>query len=223
MEMSKVKCRECKARATQYEGALPTRGVAKVLVAGFAIYILGLWVLVALAGFTTGDAAEEGVFIRAFAKTNDKGAPVVTLVVTNIIIELFLITWLFTDSTYQFFYTLSAGMILLPYLLSAAYFAKVAFKEPDAFKGRLNGPILMWRILGCVGVVYSLFLSWAAGVLGVILMCLLYVPGILMYIWGKRERGEKYFQSTLDKVVLVIIVAAACLSIFLLVTTPGLV
>ena len=41
METSKVKCRECKARATQYEGALPTRGVAKVLVAGFAIYILG--------------------------------------------------------------------------------------------------------------------------------------------------------------------------------------
>ena len=99
----------------------------------------------------------------------------------------------------------------------------MAFKESDAFKGRLNGPILMWRILGCVGVVYSLFLSWAAGVLGVILMCLLYVPGILMYIWGKRDRGEKYFQSTLDKVVLVIIVAAACLSIFLLVTTPGLV
>lgn len=61
MEMSKVKCRECKARATQYEGALPTRGVAKVLVAGFAIYILGLWVLVALAGFTTGDAAEVGM------------------------------------------------------------------------------------------------------------------------------------------------------------------
>ena len=182
--------------------------------------MLGYTVLASESPF---EAAEEGVFIRAFAKTNDKGAPVVTLVVTNIIIELFLITWLFTDSTYQFFYTLSAGMILLPYLLSAAYFAKVAFKEPDAFKGRLNGPILMWRILGCVGVVYSLFLSWAAGVLGVILMSLLYVPGILMYIWGKRERGEKYFQSTLDKVVLVIIVAAACLSIFLLVTTPGLV
>ena len=61
METSKVKCRECKARATQYEGALPTRGVAKVLVAGFAIYIPGLWVLVALAGFTTGDAAEVGM------------------------------------------------------------------------------------------------------------------------------------------------------------------
>ena len=177
--------------------------------------MLGYTVLASESPF---EAAEEGVFIRAFAKTNAKGAPVVTLVVTNIIIELFLITWLFTDSTYQFFYTLSAGMILLPYLLSAAYFAKVAFKEPDAFKGRLNGPILMWRILGCVGVVYSLFLSWAAGVLGVILMCLLYVPGILMYIWGKRERGEKYFQSTLDKVVVFIILAAAVASIVLVVT-----
>ena len=74
-----------------------------------------------------------------------------------------------------------------------------------------------------MGVVYSLFLSWAAGVLGVILMCLLYVPGVIMYIWGKRERGEKYFQSTLDKVVLAIMVLAACLSIYLLATTPGLV
>ena len=61
METSKVKCRECKARATQYEGALPTRGGAKGLVAGCAIYILGLWVLGALAGFTTGDAAEVGM------------------------------------------------------------------------------------------------------------------------------------------------------------------
>ncbi|MEC4175854.1 hypothetical protein VJ918_00045 [Adlercreutzia sp. R21] len=60
METSKVKCRECKARATQYEGQLPTAGIAKVLVAGIAIYVAGLWVLVALAGLTTGDGAEAG-------------------------------------------------------------------------------------------------------------------------------------------------------------------
>ena len=52
--------------------------------------MLGYTVLASESPF---EAAEEGVFIRAFAKTNDKGAPVVTLVVTNIIIELFLITW----------------------------------------------------------------------------------------------------------------------------------
>jgi arginine:ornithine antiporter/lysine permease len=182
--------------------------------------MLGYTVLASESPF---EAAEEGVFIRAFTKTNKKGAPVVTLVVTNCIIELFLITWLFTDSTYQFFYTLSAGMILLPYLLSAAYFAKVAFKEPEAFRGKLAAPLWFWRILGVLGVVYSLFLSWAAGALGLILMCLLYLPGIVMYIWGKHERGEKCFQNTRDKVVLAIIVLAACVSVYLLVTTPGLV
>ncbi|MEY8460881.1 hypothetical protein AALA69_07105 [Eggerthellaceae bacterium 24-137] len=60
METSKVKCRECKARATQYEGQLPTAGIAKVLVAGIAIYVVGLWVLVGLAGLTTGNEAEAG-------------------------------------------------------------------------------------------------------------------------------------------------------------------
>ncbi|TGY67887.1 hypothetical protein E5332_10225 [Enterorhabdus sp. NM05_H27] len=60
METSKVKCRECKTRATQYEGMLPTAGIAKVLVAGIVIYVAGLWVLVALAGLTTGNEAEAG-------------------------------------------------------------------------------------------------------------------------------------------------------------------
>ena len=60
METSKVKCRECKTRATQYEGMMPTAGIAKVLVAGIAIYVAGLWVLVALAGLTTGNEAEAG-------------------------------------------------------------------------------------------------------------------------------------------------------------------
>ncbi len=60
------------------------------------------------------EAAEQGVFIKAFAQENTKGAPIVTLVVTNVIIEAFLVVMLFSDSTYQFFYALSAGMILLP-------------------------------------------------------------------------------------------------------------
>ena len=63
METSKVKCRECKMRATQYEGMLPTAGIAKVLVAGIAIYVAGLWVLVALAGLTTGNEAEAGFVV----------------------------------------------------------------------------------------------------------------------------------------------------------------
>ena len=164
------------------------------------------------------EAAEQGVFIKAFAKTNKKGAPIVTLVVTNIIIEAFLVIMLFSDSTYQFFYTISAGMILLPYLLSAAYFAKLTFTEPQAFKGKVGGSLVFWRIFGIVGVIYSFFLAFASGAVGLTIMSLLYAPGILMYIKGKKERGEPYLRSTLDKVVVLVILAAAVASIVLVVT-----
>jgi arginine:ornithine antiporter/lysine permease len=164
------------------------------------------------------EAAEQGSFIKAFAKTNKKGAPIVTLVVTNLVIEVFLIIMLFSDSTYQFFYTLSAGMILLPYLLSAAYFAKLTFTEPGEFKGKLGGSMVLWRIFGIFGVVYSFFLAWASGAVGLTIMSLLYAPGVLMYIKGKKEKGEPYLKSTVDRVVLAVILIAAVASIVLIAT-----
>ena len=109
-------------------------------------------------------------------------------------------------------------MILLPYLLSAAYFAKIAFTEPEAFAGKVGGAMVVWRVFGVLGVVYSFFLAWASGTTGLTLMSLLYAPGILMYVKGKKERGEPYLRSTLDKVVVFIILAAAVASIVLVVT-----
>ncbi len=164
------------------------------------------------------EAAAQGSFVKAFAKTNKKGAPIVTLVVTNCIIEAFLILMLFSDQTYQFFYSLSAGMILLPYLLSAAYFAKVAFFEPEVFAGKLGGSLVIWRVFAVLGMIYSVFLAWASGTLGLTLMSLLYLPGIFVYVKGKKERDQVYFCNTPDRVVAAIIVIAAMVSIVLLVT-----
>ena len=203
-------------------------GVMEVAVGQWGAVLINCGVVLSLVGAMLGytvlssespyEAAEQGVFIKAFAKTNKKGAPIVTLVVTNIIIEAFLVIMLFSDSTYQFFYTISAGMILLPYLLSAAYFAKLTFTEPQAFKGKVGGSLVFWRIVGIVGVIYSFFLAFASGAVGLTIMSLLYAPGILMYIKGKKERGEPYLRSTLDKVVVFIILAAAVASIVLVVT-----
>ncbi len=203
-------------------------GVMEAAVGQWGAILINCGVVLSLVGAMLGytvlssespyEAAEQGVFIKAFAKTNKKGAPIVTLVVTNIIIEAFLVIMLFSDSTYQFFYTISAGMILLPYLLSAAYFAKLTFTEPQAFKGKLGGSIALWRVFGIFGVVYSFFLAFASGAVGLTIMSLLYAPGILMYVKGKKERNEPYLRSTLDKVVVFIILAAAAASIVLIAT-----
>ena len=195
----------------QWGATLINGGVVLSLVAAMLGYTV-------LSSESPYEAAEQGVFIKAFAKTNKKGAPIGTLVVTNIVVEVFLIAMLFSDSTYQFFYALSAGMILLPYLLSAAYFAKITFTEPEAFKGKVGGALILWRIFGIFGVVYSFFLAWASGAVGLTLMSLLYAPGIVMYIWGKKERNEPYLKSTVDKVVVAIILIAAVISLVLLLT-----
>ena len=125
---------------------------------------------------------------------------------------------LFSDSTYQFFYRLSAGMILLPYLLSAAYFAKLTFTEPQAFSGKVGGNLILWRVFGIIGVIYSFFLAWASGFEALMIMSLLYAPGILVYIKGKKERNEPYLRSAVDKVVVAIILVAAIVSIIMFAT-----
>lgn len=61
MDEKKVKCRECGKRATQYEGLLPTRGVATVLLVGLAIYIAGMWVLSGFAASAVADPSEAGM------------------------------------------------------------------------------------------------------------------------------------------------------------------
>ena len=203
-------------------------GVMERAVGSWGATLINAGVVLSLVGAMLGytvlsaespyEAAAQGSFVKAFAKTNKKGAPIVTLVVTNCIIEAFLILMLFSDQTYQFFYALSAGMILLPYLLSAAYFAKVAFTEPEAFEGKLGGSLAVWRVFAVLGMVYSVFLAWASGTLGLTLMSLLYLPGILVYVKGKKERGQAFFDNTVDRVVAAIIVIAAVVSVVLLAT-----
>lgn len=203
-------------------------GVMEAAVGPWGATLINAGVVLSLVGAMLGytvlssespfEAAMQGVFLPSFAKTNKKGAPVVTLIVSNVIIQIFLITILFSDTTYQFFYTLSAGMILLPYLLSAAYFAKLTFKEKGLVGGHLKGPLVLWRCVGIVGVVYSFFLAYASGPVALIITSLLYAPGIIVYIKGKKQRGLPYLEAPIDKIVVAIILGAAIVSLFLIVS-----
>lgn len=220
-------------------GVMPREQLAELSnpsLAGIMEYAVGPWgatlinggVVLSLLGGMLGytvlssespyEAACQGVFTKSFAKTNDKGAPVVTLVASALIVEAFLVLMLFNEATYQFFYVISLGMILVPYVLSSAYFAKVSFKEPEIFGGKLRMPMPFWKIMGIVGVVYAIFLVYATGLSMVVLMSLLFVPGIFVYVKGKKERGLPFLDNTRDRAILVAIVGLAAVSIVLLAT-----
>ena len=110
-----------------------------------------------------------------------------TLVISALVVEAFFVLMVLSEGTYQFFYVLSLGLILIPYFLSSLFFLKLSVTSQDLFKGKLSGPVAKWVVCGIVGVAFSLFLVYATGIEYVVLMSLLFLlPGVVVYAIGKR-------------------------------------
>lgn len=201
-------------------------GVMEAAVGPWGATIINLGVILSMIGAMLGftllacespyEAAQQGVFIKAFARTNKNGAPIVTLVVSTVFSLIMVVSMLFSDNTYQVFYTLSASMILLPYLLSAAYFVKCTFLERDTIAEALSGHVRLWSAIGVVGVGYSFFLYFATGITAITTSALLYAPGIIMYVVGAKQRGQRLFETPGDKIMLAIILVLLAGSVYLI-------
>ncbi len=208
----------------------PMAGLMEAAVGSWGAALINFGVILSMLGSMLGyvilatevpfAAANAGSgFPRAFGRPNGKGAPTLSLILTGLIIQVFLVTMLFSDNTYQFFYSVTTSLILLPYLLSAAYLTKISFSEPQEFPGKVGGPVWVWRVLGIVGVAYSLVLYAAVGTSKLAITGILYAPGILVYLYSKRERGEKgLFATAVDKLLLAIVVVAFVASVALVAT-----
>lgn len=108
--------------------AIVNLGVILSLVGALLGYVI-------IASETPFEAARQGSFPLAFAKTNKHDAPVVTVLVSSGITQLFLIVSYVAASTYQFFYSCAVNTILVPYVCSAAYYMVIGWKNEH-----LDGP-----------------------------------------------------------------------------------
>lgn len=208
--------------------ALPNPSMAGVLEAivgpwGAALVNLGvaLSLLGAMLGYTIiasecpHEAAEQGVFPKVFAKKNENDAPVVTCTITCLIVQAFLVVILFSEQTYQFFYGVSVSMILIPYFFSTFYLFVCAVKK-DGFAQASAKSVWFYRVIGFVGFFYSLFLIYAGGLTGLMITTILFAPGILLYLYGQKERGQAILPKAADKVLAAAIVVFFVVSIVLI-------
>jgi len=206
-------------------GNPPMAAILKSVVGPWGAALVNIGVIISLAGATLGYtiiasecpylAAKNGVFSKVFAKENKNGAPVNSLFLTNGVIQIFLIITYLNESTYQIFYTISASMIMIPYLLSALYYVVISFKK-DGFEGEASKSVNLARFVGVLGTIYGCWLIYASGLTGLLITAILYAPGTLVYMKAKKEKGEKCFESTRDKVILGVLVAMAILSLVLI-------
>lgn len=210
--------------------ALPNPSMAGVLEAvvgpwGAGLVSLGvaLSLLGAMLGYTMissecpFEAAEQGMFPKSFAKTSKSGGPVVTATITCLIVQAFLVIILFSEQTYQFFYSVSVSMILIPYFFSTLFLFVCAIKK-DGFAGESKRTVWTYRIIGGVGFFYSIFLVYAGGLQGLMITTILFAPGMILYVYSQKQRGKEILPGKVDKVVAAGIVAFFVISIVLIAT-----
>ena len=157
-------------------------------------------------------AAHEGLMPDIFAKENRNGSPSGSLWITNILVQLFLIVTLYSNSTYQALFYIASTAILVPYVLSGAYALKLSLSGEgyDAGEGRSFD-----LLTGFVATLYGAWLIYAAGLNYLLMVALLYAPGILVYLWARKARGEKAF-STIEGILAVALVGAAAVAAYLI-------
>ncbi len=159
--------------------------------------------------FTCG---RDGTFPKWFAAENAKGSPANALWATNILIQLFLVLSFFSQSAYQFFYFIASVAILPPYVFSGAYALKLALSGEGYRPGENRRRD---AIIGAIATVYGIWLIYAAGFDYLLMCAILFLPGIAVYAWAKRERGEKVFTG-IEMPIALAIAALAILAAWLI-------
>ena len=217
-------------------GVMPTEDLAKLgtpAMAGLLETVIGpsgklivnLGVIISVAGalFTCTILCVESIYQPAtqhcfpnfFAKTSKNGAPINSILVTTLVTQIFLVIMYFSSATYQLCYTLSTSAIMIPYALSAFYCLKLTIQGFGMNSISLGKKIWIWTY-SILGSAYGIWMIYASDITNLLISALLYTPGVLLYIKTRKEDSLSLFPKLIDKIVLVILIAMAIISLFML-------
>ncbi|WP_168879199.1 arginine-ornithine antiporter [Rhizobium sp. P28RR-XV] len=155
-------------------------------------------------------AAKDGTMPKLFDRESERGVPWVSLSITNLLVQAFLIITLYAHSTYQALFSIASTAILVPYIFSGAYATKLALSGESYAPGERR---LASMLVGLLATVYGLWLVYAAGLSYLFMCAILYAPGILFYVLARRETGQRTFHP-LEALLAVTLVAVALLAAY---------
>lgn len=142
---------------------------------------------------------------RIFARENKNGVPATALWLTNIIIQLFVISTYWSTDAFSLMLNLTSAMSLIPYLLVAAFGFMLAHRG-ETYEG--DSARTRDLVLAGIAAFYSAFMIYAGGLKYVLLAALLYAPGTILYYWARREQGQRLFTQV--ELVVFVIAAIGC-------------
>lgn len=157
------------------------------------------WIMLAAEMLFLSGHGEQHTVPRCFGIVNKAGTPANALWLTSLLISILLIMAHFYQSGYNTLIQLSTSMVLIPYLLSAAFVFKLALAQ---------GKIYL-IIIGFSGTIYGLWLIYAGGLSYLLLSMILYSLGLFFYRYARKQRGLIVFNYFHDKIYATIIVLLA--------------
>jgi arginine:ornithine antiporter/lysine permease len=183
---------------------------------GLLISVLGAylaWSLICAEVLFTAAKTED--MPALFARENANKVPANALWLTNIIVQLLVISTYFSRDAFALMLNLTSAMSLIPYLFVAAYGLMIS-KRGETYEVR---PEERRRdlIMAGIAVIYTIFLIYAGGLKFILLSAVLYAPGTALYIWARREQGKPVF-ITSDWIIFIVAVIGAVIGIYGLAT-----
>lgn len=136
-------------------------------------------------------AGKSGDMPKVFGTDNRNKVPAAALWLTNIVIQLFVISTYWSRDAFTLMLSMTSVMTLIPFLLVALYGFLVA-KRRETYDTRPEERTRDLIIAG-IAVIYTAFLIYAAGGKFLVLSAVLYGPGTILYFWTRREQSKKTF------------------------------
>ena len=165
---------------------------AKFVSFGLLISVAGAylsWVLLAAEILFT--ASIHKTMPRFLAHKNKHGVPSRALWLTNIVVQVFLVLTLFAQQAFRLALELTSSMILIPYLLVAAYGFKLAWSGQSYENDRAARRVDFAR--AAIALVYTAGLIYAASAKHLLLSAAIYGPGTILFVMARKERGHRVF------------------------------
>jgi arginine:ornithine antiporter/lysine permease len=189
---------------------------AKFISAGLIVSVLGAYLAWSLlAAEVPYLAAKYGLFPKYFEKTNEAKVPVNSLLLTNIVVQVFLIITMFTTYAFQLALELTSALTLIPYLLVAAYGLKLAYTgesyETDASARKKE------LIVASIATFYSVLMIYSGGLKYILLSALIYLPATLLFWRARKDAGKQVFSQS-ETILFALIAIGAVIALWALAT-----
>lgn len=179
---------------------------------GVIISVLGAWISwTILAAEISFDAAQDKMFPAFLGKANKQNAPVNALILNGVIMQIVFLISRWAMDAFQAVTDTATTMVLVPYVLSAAFLWQIAKRKKH--KGQ--------QFLAIGGIVYGIYMLYSSGILNLLYCIGIYALGFVFWLWNSHTYHRPVFATKRDKILFAIVTSLGVLSLIVFLIQLG--